>query len=217
MTGPETPSADETTRQRFLRRLWTALNSALLITLISAVTAALLTHWFSDREAENSDLAARRAELSRDLVELELRTARLNVIQAQGGDRRAFTPADLARIGARAKAIVSADAKTVTSDPSFKDIHLVTVLGRAETAAGLNLSDKSFLLDFTDRTDDAALALTPYILCRTNQLVFYLKEHFQSGDFPLSVSDRKQRDYDSSVYSLIDGSTSCAAKAIALS
>jgi hypothetical protein len=208
MTTPET----QTPRQRFLGRLWTGLNSAVLITLISAVTAALLTHWFSDREAENTDMATRRAELSQDLVELELRTARLNVIQAQGGDRRAFTPADLARIGARAKAIVSADAKTVTSDPSFKDIHLVTVLGRAETAAGLDLSDKSFLLDFTDRTDDAALALTPYILCRTNQLVFYLKEHFQSGDLPLSVANRKQRDYDSSVYRLIDASAACAKK-----
>ena len=209
MTTPEAPAIEATPRQRFLRRVWTFFNSALFITLFSALIAALLSHAFSDRQAESEDLAARRAELSRDLVELDLRTARLNVIQAQWGDRAAFTPAEISRIGERAKAIVSAAGQTVTSDPSFRNVHLVTLLGRAETAAGVDLSDKGFLLDFTDRTDDAAVALTPYVLCRTNQLTFYLKAHFQAGEFPLKVADRKQRKYDSSVYVLVNSAKSC--------
>lgn len=209
MTSSETAVVEATPRQRRLGRLWTFLNSALFITLISALTAALLSHGFADRQAESEDMAARRAELSRDLVELDLRTARLNVIQAQWGDRAALNAAELSRIGERAKAIVSVEGQTVMSDPSFRNVHLVTLLGRAETAAGVDFSDKGFLLDFTDRTDDAAVALTPYIMCRTNQLTFYLKAHFQAGDFPLKVSDRKGRKYDSSVYTLINSPKSC--------
>jgi hypothetical protein len=213
MTSSETPPTDITPRGKFLAATWKGLNSALLITLISALTAALLTHWFADRQADSADMAARRAELSRDLVELELRTARLNVIAAQGADRKAFTTAEMTRIGERAKAIVSADSQTVTSDPSFKDVHLVTVLGRAETAAGVDLSDKGFLLDFTDRDPGAAVALTPNILCRTNLLVSYLKSHFQSGAFPLPLGDTKGRSYESSVYGLFDSPKFCAIQA----
>jgi hypothetical protein len=43
--------------------------------------------------------------------------------------------------------------------------------------------------------------------------VFYLKAHFQSGEFPLRVADRTRRAYDSSVYSLINSSKSCEALA----
>ncbi len=215
MPVPDTPPVDETPRQRFLRQVWTFFNSSLFITLFSALVAALIAHAFADRQAQIEDMAARHAELSRDLVELQLRAARLNVIQAQGADRSGFSAEELGRIGARAKAIVSADARTVTTDPSFKDIHLVTLLGRAETAAGLQLSNKGFLLDFTDRTDADALALTPYILCRTRILLTFLAEHFQSGDFPLRAADLKARAYDSSVYTLINSRTACASSLVA--
>jgi hypothetical protein len=210
-----TTPATRTPRQRFLAQLWTGLNSALLITLISAVTAALLTHWFADREAENTDMAARRAELSRDLVEIQLRMARLIVIEGQGADRKAFMSAAMTRIGKRAVAIVSADAATVTSDPSFKNVHLVTVLGRAETAAGLNLSDKSYLLNFTDRDPAAAVALTPNVVCRLNELVFYLTKRFQSGEFPLRIADKTSRANDSATYTLLNSPKLCAAPAVA--
>ncbi len=210
MSAPETPPVKKPSHRVWLHGLWKGLNSAVFIASISGIAVALLTQWFAEQQAESEDMAARRTELSRDLVELELRTARLQVIQLQAADKTALTTDVRTRLGERAKAIVAGDARTVTSDPTYKDIHLLTLLGRAETAAGVKLSDKNYLPDFTDRDGADAVARTSYVLCRSYRLVLYLKGHFESGDFPLQVADADGRQYYSTVYAQLDSLSSCA-------
>jgi hypothetical protein len=183
-----------------LRAFWAFLNSGLFIAILSSIAVAVLTQCYAASQSRDAELSTRRTELSQLIVELDLRVARLGVISKQASQPKDFTVAQLSDIGHRAKAIVAGDSQTVTSDPAFHNFHMVTLLSRAETAAGLSLTNKQYLLSFTDYTDMVALHNSTMLYERLYPLVSYLEKHLASGDLPAVSSDPEKQAYQSDIY-----------------
>jgi hypothetical protein len=144
-------------------------------------------------------------------VELDLRNARLKVIRDKWDDRKDLSADQLRNVGARAVAIVDGNENTVTSTAEFKNEHIVSVLSRAEAEAGLPLTDKAYLLTFTDLVDCAAAAQVKYVSGRLDPLIFYLKKGVAEGELPVPERKVDPTSYASTVYT--DTSKQSAQKA----
>jgi hypothetical protein len=197
----------------FLHWVWRAANSALFISVMGSLLLAGLTDIYSTRQADSADLAVRRADLSKLVVELNLRLARLHLAAAQL-QAKPPPPADaLERDGARTIAIVDGDQATVTSDPAFREEHLVSVLSRAELDAGVALTDKAYLLTFTDLVNCAALEQTPYVVARIQPLAYFLQTRLATGEIPISASRLGSKTYTAQVYAALAAQSAQAAQA----
>lgn len=182
---------------------WKFLNSTIFIALLGAVAANLLTDHYATIHAEASDHAARRAQLSELVVELKLRLARLKVIREQWDGRAKLSDAELRNDGARAIAIVEGNEHTVTSNPEFRNEHMVSVLSRAEFAAGLDPSDKDFLLTFTDLFDCGAAAQVGYTHARLLYLVSFLDAALRDGNLPFHSARTAADTREAQVYNSV--------------
>lgn len=185
----------------FSQRLWSGLNSSFFLAILGAVVLAALTNWYAVRQAADSDRQTRRAELAKLIVELDLRVARLNIAlnQVVAAHRSA---AILNTTGKRAIAIVDGNPLTVTSNPEFRNEHLVSLLSRAEFAAGVPLSDKSDFVAFSDLPQCTAARQLKFVYDRVQPLVHSLETHFADGSLPATGSG--QDIYEAAVYADVE-------------
>jgi hypothetical protein len=181
-------------------RIWAFFNSGFAIAVIGAGVAAILTALYTDRTANEADLASRRAELAKLVVELDLRLSRLRIVADQWNDRAHLPSLGLNNDGGRAVAIVGGSNGTITSETEFQNEHIASIISQAETDAGLPLTDKQYLFTFTDLENCAALAQTGYVLARIAPLVGYLKQAFVSRDIPIPGAAAGPDDYQYKVY-----------------
>jgi hypothetical protein len=169
------------------------INSPIVITLISSVVVLLLTRSYEASQARSADLAKRRSDLERLVVELELRKDRLQIVCRQAADKKLFSTLEQANIGHRAKAIVAGGSNTVTSDPAYQNFHLATLLSQAEVTAGLQLTQRPELMEFTDRTDDSALASTARIFGQIKGPIRTIEQALNAGQIPIPQTEDEAR------------------------
>jgi hypothetical protein len=204
--APSAPNEDHsapTLRKRigaFSGPIWTGLNSNFAIAVIGSSVAAILTASYADQTASSADLATRRAELTKLVVELDLRLNRLRIVGDQWNDRAHLPAAGLNNDGARAVAIVGGSNGTVTSATEFQNEHIASIISRAETDAGVQLTDKQYLFTFTDLENCAALSQTNYLLARIAPLVSFMKQTLASRDIPIPGAAAGPDNYQYKVY-----------------
>jgi hypothetical protein len=174
---------------------WKVLNSGIAIAMVSGIAVLLLTKCYESNQARSADLAKRRTDLERLLVELELRKDRLWVVceQSLPAYRKAYNPLQQANNGKRAKAIVAGRSDTVTSDPAYQNFHLATLLSQAEMTAGLVPAQQKDLMEFTDLTDDGALGAMPDIFDKIRDPIETLELQLNSGQIPISQTENQAR------------------------
>jgi hypothetical protein len=187
--------------------LWKVLNSAIVIAVVSSIAVLFLTKWYEASQARSADLATRRADLERLLVELELRKDRLWVVceQSLPKFRKTFTAQQQANNGERAMAIVSGRSDTVTSDPAYQNFHLATLLSQAELTAGLappqqaqpdprtHQTPQQELMGFTDLTDQEALDRMPAVFDWIRDRIETLQTQLNLGQIPIPPTEHQAR------------------------
>ena len=193
------------------RVIWAALNSAVFIAVLGALVLAALTNWYAIRQADDSDRQARRAELTKLIVELDLRVARLKVASDQASAAAKGLSQALATAGSRGIAIVDGDPRTVTSNPEFRNEHLVSLLSRAEFVAGLKPADKEDLLTFTDLDHCSAARQLGYVYARVHPLEYFLQKSLSEGSLPQALGSDETA-FQSEVYANIAAQTEASAK-----
>ena len=193
----------------FAQRVWAVINSALFIAVMASAVLAALTNWYALRQSSDSDRQLRRAELVKLLVELDLRIARLKIAADQTTINVAPAAEVLKTVGNRSIAIVDGDLLTVTSNPAFRNEHLVSLLSRAEFDAGVALTDKNYLITFTDLNKCAAARQVKYVYGRLKPLVFFLESRLADGSIPQTLGSRDNL-YQSEVYSEVSAQVKAA-------
>lgn len=178
-----------------------------MIAIVGAFVATMLTDRYSAQVANNTDLASRRAELEKLVVELDLRVKRLEVIRGQSADSQHLTAANLSNDGARAIAIVAGNSDTVTSTSEFKNEHVASILSRAESDAGVDLTDKAYLLYFTDLVNCSALEQTAYVVERLTPLVSYFEKYLIDREIPVPRGVQGASNVQNETYAAVDASS----------
>jgi hypothetical protein len=209
--------ARQTNWDRIWKGVWSLLNSTITVAIVGGVLAAALTHWYSRLEASAADLASRRNELRKIVVELDYRLMRLKLVGEQW-DARAQLPKDvLTRAGERAIAIISGDNDTSTTAAEFKGSSVISLLSSAESDAGVPWTDKDFVLTYSDLINCAAATQANYVYMRLSPELEYLKQELAGGRLPIALNDRASGDYEAALYSkVLSLSTQNAAKFDAL-